>query len=130
MDWREALRSRATGLAGGRVYWDERPQTSALPGLVMTVVSDGRPQHLKGFEDLMPGRVQFDSYGKTPAEAWALMDAVIALLVPGGTANGHTFQRADVEIPPRSLTERVGSITVFRVSMDLTFHHALNEEGS
>jgi hypothetical protein len=129
MDWREALRARATGLASGRVYWTERPQTSALPAIVLTAVSDDRPQHLKGYS-LAPGRVQVDVYGKGPAETWDLAETVLTTLVPGASANGHNFSRADVALGPRDLTDRVGSTTVFRVSMDLIFHHAENEEVS
>jgi hypothetical protein len=129
MDWREALLARCSGLAGGRAYWTERPQGTALPALVLIAASDDRPQHLKDW-DLAPGRVQFDSYGATQAAAWALAEAMIATLVQGATANGHTFYRADVVLGPRDLTERIGNETVFRVSMDLLFHHAPSEEGS
>jgi hypothetical protein len=129
MDWRAALRSRVMGLASGRVYLDERPQGDPLPGLVLVVVSDDRPQHLKGFE-LAPGRVQIDAYAASSKAAWDLGEAALALLVPGGTFNGHVFSRADVALGLRSLPERVGNTTIFRVSMDLIFHHAEAEEVS
>lgn len=129
MYWRDALRARATGLAGGRVYWAERPQGSALPGLVLTSISDDRPQTLKDW-DLAPARVQIDAFGKTQEEAWDLTESAISTLVPGATTNGHNFSRADVALGPRDLTERVGNTTVFRVSMDLIFHHAETEEAS
>lgn len=129
MDWREALRTRAIGLADGRVYWTERPQGSALPALVLTAVADDRPQHLKGF-DLAPGRVQFDAYAITPKRAWDLAEEAITELVDGETVNGHRFSRADISLGPRDMTERAGNETIFRVSMDLTFHHAPSEEGS
>jgi hypothetical protein len=127
MDWRAALRARVTGLASGRVYFDERPQGGTLPAIVLVVVSDDRPQHLKGFE-LAPGRVQVDAYAATSKEAWDLGEAALALIIPGGAFNGHNFGRADVAIGLRSLAERVGSTTIFRVSMDLIFHHAEAEE--
>lgn len=127
MDWREALRSRATGLAGGRVYWTERPQGTILPAIVLTAVSDDRPQHMKGFS-LAPGRVQVDCYGIKAKEAWDLAEEALTTLVPGASTNGHNFSRADVALGPRDLTERVGNETVFRVSMDLLIHHAETEE--
>lgn len=129
MYWRDALRARAVGLAGGRVYWGERPQSGPLPAIVLTAVSDDRPQHLKGF-DLAPGRVQIDCYAASQEVVWDLAEAVLAALVPGGNFNGHNFSRADVALGPRDMTERVGNITVFRVSMDLVFHHAASEEVS
>lgn len=129
MDWLAALRARATGLASGRVYWAERPQGTALPALVLMTISDDRPQHLKGFS-LSPGRIQVDAYASTHKDAWALAEAALVALVPGGAFNGHNFSRADVTIGPRDLTERVADKTIFRVSMDLTFHHAEAEEVS
>jgi hypothetical protein len=129
MDWREALRARATGLAGGRVYWTERPQQSAMPAIVLTAISDDRPQHMKDFS-LAPGRVQVDTYGARAEEAWDLAESALTTLVPGAAANGHNFSRADVALGPRDLSERIGNETIFRVSMDLIFHHAESEEGS
>lgn len=145
MDWRAALRERALADAplvallrdytptGGTptktVFLDDRPQGSPMPALLIVIIDDGRPQHLKGF-GLAPGRVQLDSFGSTTKAAWAVIDAAITALVPGGTFFGHKFGRTDVSIGPRSLPERVSSTTVFRVSMDLIFHHAEDEEGS
>ena len=129
MDWREALRSRATGLAGGRVYWGERPQASTMPALLFTSISDDRPQTFKDW-DLAPGRVQIDTFATTAKEAWALAESAIETLVPGTTTNGHNFSRADVALGPRDLAERIGNTTIFRVSMDLIFHHAESEEAS
>lgn len=129
MDWREALLARATGLASGRVYWTERPQGSALPAIVLTAVTDDRPQHLKDFS-LAPGRVQVDTYGDRAKEAWDLAESALTTLVPGASSNGHNFSRADVALGPRDMSERIGNETIFRVSMDLTIHHAPSEEGS
>lgn len=123
MDWRAALRARLTGLAGGRVYIDDRPQASAMPAIVLVVIDDARPQTLKEF-DLAPSRVQIDTYAATSKEAWDTAEAALAAAVPGGTFNGHNFSRADVVMGPRSLAERSGTTTIFRVSMDLIFHHA------
>lgn len=122
MYWRDAFRARATGLAGGRVYWGERPQGSTLPALVMLSVGDERPQHLKGY-DLREARIQIDAYGRTQEEVWDLAEAALTTLVPGVSANGHDFSRADIALGPRDLPERIGNTTVWRVSMDLSVYH-------
>lgn len=127
MDWRAALRARIIGLAGGRVYFDDRPQTSAMPAIVLVIIDDARPQTLKAF-DLAPSRVQIDAYAATSKDAWDLAEAALSAVVPGGSFNGHNFSRADVAMGPRSLAERSGTTTIFRVSMDLIFHHAEQEE--
>lgn len=126
MDWREALRARVTGLAGGRVYWGERPQASPLPAILLTAVSDDRPQTLKDW-DLAPGRIQVDVYGSKVKDAWDLAETALATLALGDIGNGHVFSRADVAIGLRDMHERVGNITVFRVSFDLIIHHTETE---
>lgn len=100
-----------------------------MPAILLTAISDDRPQHLKGF-DLSSGRIQIDTYAATSKEAWDLAEAALTAATPGGTFNGHAFGRADVALGPRDLAERVGTTTVFRVSMDLIFHHAVSEEES
>lgn len=135
MDWMAALLARANGdgtldaLIDGRAAWGYRKQGDRLPGLTLFVVADARPQHLKGF-DLQASRVQLDGWGATHKQAWDVAEAAIAALVPGGVFYGHRFARAMVELAPRDLIERVGTETIYRVSMDLTFHHAVNAEGS
>ena len=123
MDFQGALRARLTGLAGGRVYWVDRPQTSALPAITLQTVSDPRPQHLKGFNELRPTTVQIDTWGDTYAAAKSLMDSVIAAVVPENTSNGIRFDRAMVD-GVRDLGERSGEKFIHRQSADLIFHWA------
>lgn len=135
MDWRGALRARLLGdgpldaIVGNRIYIDDRPQGDPLPGLVLVIIDDQRPQHLKGF-DLPPGRVQFDAYGAKSLTAWQVSDAALSAVIGPFWSQGHQFQRAEVALGQRSLPERVATTTVFRVSMDLIFHHAEAEEVS
>lgn len=118
MDMQGALRARLTGLAGGRVYWVDRPQTSALPAITLQVASDPMPQHLKGFDELRRTLVQIDCWADTYAAAKTLKDQVIAALVPENTANGIRFDRAIVE-SVRDLGERSGEKFIHRQSIDL-----------
>lgn len=129
MYWRDALLARCTGLASGRTYWAQRKEGTKLPALVLTAVSDDRPQHLKGF-DLAPARVQADCYAATQEAAWDLAEATLAALVPGNSSNGHNFSRADVTLGPRDIPEREGDTPVFRVSFDLTIYHSEATGGS
>jgi hypothetical protein len=141
MDWQQALRARLladgplTTLVSTRVHWSEFPQGVVGGRVLLRLVADTRDQHLKGFHGMQPARVQIDSYGDDYAQVVAITEAVIAAAVPGQWSNGHDFARAMVTLPPRDASERVTandgtSKTVFRVSMDLTFNHAANEEGS
>lgn len=122
MDWQGALLVRArAGLA--KTYWASAPQGAARPYATLLDVTQLRPQTLKGW-DLEAARVQIDSWGNTYAEAQASMEALLAALVPGGTSNGHTFQRADVALGPRDIGgERDGTNPIFRKRADLIIHH-------
>lgn len=141
MDWQQALRARALAdspldaLVGNEIHWVELPQGVGRPNLLLTTVADTQEQHLKGFTGTQPAQVQFDARADSAKEAWDVMRATIAALTPGQTGNGFKWSRGMVTIAPRDQPDRVAakdgaSKTVFRVSADLTFHHAAIEEGS
>lgn len=123
MDFQGALRARLTGLAGGRVYWVDRPQAAALPSITLQTISDPRPQHLKGFEELRPTRVQVDCWADTYSAAKSLMEQVIAAAVPESTSNGIRFDRAMVE-SVQDLGERTETKFIHRQTADFIFHWA------
>lgn len=123
MDMQGALRARITGAAttaGQRVYWVDRPQDTALPAVTLQVISDPRPQHLRGFESIRVTLVQIDCWAETYAAAAALKEAVLIAVVPEGTGNGIRFDRAMIEAI-RDLGERVETKFIHRASLDLTF---------
>lgn len=146
-DWREALRAR--GLAAGgltalladwtpqgasatkALFWDDRPQGSGLGAVMLTAVSDERPQLLKDW-DYPPARVQVDCLGGTTAKAWAIAEAALAAFIGPFTQSGHKFSRADVALGLRSMApERQPAAITYRVSFDLIFYHIpFEEEGS
>ncbi len=119
MDMESALRARliaAATPAGTRIYWDDRPQGDTLPAVVLTVISDTRGQHLKGF-DMSQARVQADVLATTFAGKKALKEVVIAALAPAHLGNGIQFMRAtDIAAVPRN--ERTETQFVFRDAID------------
>lgn len=123
MDMQGALRARITGAsttAGTRVYWVDRPQSAALPAVTLQTISDPRPQHLKGFDELRETRVQIDCWADTYAIAKALMEAVLTAVVPENTANGIRFDRALVDSTNDS-GERTETKFIHRQTADLFF---------
>lgn len=128
MDWQAALLAKVraaagvTALVGTKSYWENAPQGTARPYVTLLDLTAGRPQHLTGF-DLEPSRIQIDVWATTYASKQAIMEAVLAVLVPGGTSNGHKFSRADVALGPRDLPERDGDTIIYRKSADLIVHH-------
>lgn len=117
-----ALRARllaatpVTSLVAQRVYWDDRPQGSPLPAVLLTVISDLRSQTLSDF-DMREARVQVDVFGTTFAQKKALKEAVIAALAPASLINDVQFMRAsDISAVPRN--ERTETQFVFRDAID------------
>lgn len=130
MDWFAALLTRANGngalttlLGGQKVYPEEAPQNTARPYVTLLDVTQLRPQTLKDW-DLEAARVQIDVWADKYSTKNAIMEAVLAVLVPGGTASGHRFQRADVALGPRDIAgERDGTTPIYRKTADLIIHH-------
>lgn len=104
------------------VYLVNRPQGSPLPpgqgDITLTVISDSREQHMKGFQELQFARVQVDCRASSYATAKALAEAVIAAAVPPAILNGINFRRASVT-PPRDLGEQVATAFIHRKQLDL-----------
>lgn len=122
MDWQAALLVRAK-VGHTKTYWEQAPQNTTLPYVTLLDVTQLRPQLLKGW-DLEAARVQIDVWADTYSSKQTIMEAVLAALIPGGTGNGHIFQRADVAMGPRDIAgERDGTTPIFRKTADLMIHH-------
>lgn len=122
MDWQGAFLARARA-GHAKTYWEQAPQGAARPFVTLLDVTQLRPQTLNGW-DLEAARVQVDVWANTYSEKQTIMEAVLAAVVPGGTSNGHTFQRADVALGPRDIGgERDGTNPIFRKTADLIIHH-------
>lgn len=119
MDMEAALRARliaAATPAGSRIYWEDRPQGQPLPAVVLTVISDLRPQTLSDW-DMLEARVQADVLATSFAGKKALKEAVIAALTPAHLGNGIQFMRAtEINAVPRN--ERTETQYIFRDAID------------
>lgn len=122
MDMEGALRARLLA-AVPLVYWDERPQGSALPDVTLTLVADARDQHFEGFQGLQPARVQADVRGRTFAEKKALKEAVIATIGSPHRGNGIAFTAA-TDILAHTSNERTDTQFIFRDVVDFTVHYS------
>lgn len=135
MDWFAALVTRANGnsavttlLGGQKVFPENAPQSGATPVsrpyVTLLDVTQLRGQTLNGW-DLEAARVQIDVWADSYKTKNAVMEAMLNALVPGGSFNGHTFQRAGIALGPRDVAgERDGDTIIYRKSADLIIHHA------
>lgn len=123
MDFQGALRARAladttvSGMINDRAYWVQRVQSEGVPAIVFNIVSDPRPQHLKGFNDLRETSFQADCLGSTSIEASELGEALIAALAPAVTAHGIIFNRAMIT-DVRGGGNTSGETFIHRTSVD------------
>lgn len=100
------------------IYWIDRPQLAQMPAVTLQIVSDPRPQHLKGFQELRDTHVQVDVWSITYVTNKTITEAVLTALVPEVTSNGIRFNRAMVD-SVRDLGESTATQFVHRTSIDL-----------
>jgi len=123
-----ALRSRlldAAAIANAvkrRVDWEVPPQAGKLPAIVLTMLSDPRPQHMGGMQATRDSLVRADVWGDDQAEVAMLREAVVETLVPAATAGEVRFLRSFVTAL-RSLPERTETGVRFRAQIELRVWH-------
>lgn len=133
MGFETALRSRLKDDAGvdaliGKdgailsIDWTVRRQGAPLPAIVLTLVSDPRPQTHDGPDSIRPSRVQIDVLGEDRTSVVALREAVIAALLPAGTYSAVQFDRAQVDAV-RDLGRQDDTRFVHRDSIDFIIWH-------
>ncbi|MEM9786791.1 MAG: DUF3168 domain-containing protein [Pseudomonadota bacterium] len=78
----EAIRTRllavtaVTDIVAARINWGVHPQGEALPGLVLTTVSDAQDSNLNAPSGISDARVQVDCYAEDYGAAKLLFRAV------------------------------------------------------
>lgn len=123
----EDLRTRILGGSGvpSRVHWLVRPQGSAIPAVVLTMVSRTPSYTMDGADGLQFSRVQVDVFASTYSEAKTAARAV-ETRVSGysGTTGSTEFQLIQID-GERDIFEAGANDadTFARVSLDLLIHH-------
>lgn len=129
MDMEGALRARllaagaVTALVSTRIYWEDRPQSAALPAIVLSLIVDDRDQHLGGFQTVRDALLQVDVLATSFASKKAIKEAVITALAPAQTGNGIRFQGA-TQITARPQNERTETQYVFRDIIEMKLHYS------
>ncbi len=124
-DFRTALVTRLQaidGMAGVKVHWVIVPQGTARPYVRLQVISDPRPEHLKGYDTTRQTRVQADIFGTSYGQGVQLAEKITISLanpvVVGGVQFGHTKAEG-----PTDLGEDTSAGYVHRAQLDLIVEH-------
>ena len=131
MDLASALLKRlddataVTALVGTRKHWVARSQGDPLPAIVLQVISEDRPQHLKGFENMRTARVQVGALALKYGQARQVLEAAVAALTPPAIVENVHFWRASVEGPRDTSEEITGVGIVHRPIADLMIRYAI-----
>jgi hypothetical protein len=100
------------------IYFDERPDSSILPAIVITKISPGREYDHAGWDGLETPRYQFDVMAGSRSVVSSIARALIATLEPaatvGGTKFGRSFLEGDADLTP----QRSGNVKIRRRSLD------------
>ena len=114
-----------SALVGSRVTWTMRPQATALPAVVLTIISEVRPYTYAGEVALYETRVQADTYAASAYVARDV-DRALAETVSGfkGDVGGTVFDGIFIVSRFDAIEEPgAGSAPVHRISRDLMIHH-------
>jgi hypothetical protein len=128
MDMQGGLRARlladaaVAAAVGSRVYWVQRPQSTALPAITMQTIDDPRPNHMQGFDGARTTRVQLDCWAPSFSAALTLARACIAALAEPTTLNGKRFGPTLID-GQRDLLDDVSGTPIHRQSVDLLVWH-------
>jgi hypothetical protein len=123
----EALRARllatagVTALVGQRVTWKIRARGSALPAIVLHLISVREDTTHDGLSGLSESRVQVDCIADTHFAALAVRRAVKAAM---GGYRGPDFQAVFVAAQRDDVDTGDVNNPVFRTSLDLMVWHA------
>lgn len=108
-----------------RVVWNTRPQGSALPATVLTVVSEETIYTYRDAGNLISSRVQVDIYAGTYGDA-VTADRLLVSAISGysGTVGDTEFLAVFLESRfDATETPAAGSAPIHRISRDLMVKH-------
>lgn len=114
-----------TALVERRINWSERPQTTALPALVLHRITGVRDFHMQGPSGLVRSVVQADCWGRTHKEAVNLSRSVRARLNGIGRNDIASFQSVQLQNERQTFETGAGAAErYYRTSLDFELWHS------
>ena len=112
------------GQVDTRVWWEARPQGTALPAIVLHRIDGSRDYCMSGPSRLVSSRVQVDCWGATYGDAKRTARTVVQALSSLKTTYGEIQIQAAFADSERDYSEEAGaSARVFRTSLDFIIWH-------
>lgn len=127
-DFIPALRSRlisdaaVSGIVGTKIFPLVVAQNTVLPYIRYQVVSDPRPQHMKGYTAARQTLVQIDCFADTYGVSRQLAQAVVDALAEPAETDGIRFGRGKAE-GPRDLGDDTTGGFIYRAVLDVMIEH-------
>jgi hypothetical protein len=117
---------------GGRIGWGR--ELAGEPAITNQIITDERPQHMKGFQRFRSTTIQVDVWGRDPKVVRGIRERLIAVLAPAarvddGATGVVRFQRAMIANARGSPEQQQGQTAqrsrtdMFRESIDFIFNH-------
>lgn len=98
------------------------PQTAALPYIRYQVVTDPRPEHLKGYDGARRTLVQIDCFASSYGASRELAQACVDALAGPAEYAGVRFGRGKAE-GPRDLGDDMTGGFIYRAVLDVMIEH-------
>lgn len=110
-------------LATGGIGFTVRDQGSGFPAVVLQAISEQRPRHLDGFEDMRTARIQASCIDEDYLSARTTTEAVIADLSGEAEVDDIKFWAAGVE-GPRDFLDTTGETPAHVIITDFIIRYA------
>lgn len=114
--------AEVSGIVGAKVYPVIVGQKAEPPYIRYLVVSDPRPQHMKGYDGARQTLVQIDCYAADYGVSRQLAQAVVDALANPAEHGGIHFGRGKAE-GPRDFGEDTEKGFIYRAVLDVMIEH-------
>lgn len=110
-----------TAIVSTRIHWNEAPQGTANPNVILRVISSSDSLHMNGKNDLLEARIQVDCYGTSYSQAKSISRAIQSTL-HGFRSGGFLLIQDGGQTDLGSKEEHSGGLRVHLINHDFLIH--------
>jgi hypothetical protein len=116
-----------SALVGTKIYWDNVPQNTARPYVRLQIISDPRPEHLKGYNGRRQTWFQASCFSDTFLQAKDIGAKIKAAVAAPWSATGGNFGRVKAEGPVGEAGETIATGFIYHARVDLRAEHTFDD---